>query len=199
MGQRAGDLSQHLALPTTGPGHMTWCRGRVVHDAARLDAGAIAAASVAGMRARHHPRRDPSFRAGARRASATVMRSMAVRSEVSVRLPNNPGALGAAFDVLADARVAVEAWCLGGDATLRVVCDNPLLAAELLGAAHPSTARDVMTATVATRDLGRLLRRVAALGVNLDYAYSGAAETADRILLVLGAPDAARTSIQLGL
>ena len=124
---------------------------------------------------------------------------MAVRSEVCARLANSPGALASVFEALLDARVAVDAWHLGSDASLRVMCDNPLLAADVLAQHQPVTARDVMTATVGARDLGRLLRRCARAGVNLDYVYAGQGDGRGSVLVVLGVADAARTSAQLGL
>ena len=115
---------------------------------------------------------------------------MAVRTEVAVRLPNSPGALASAFDRLADARIAIEAWHMGGDAAFRLVCDNPLLAVDVLGGPQSASLRDVMTTVVATRDLPRFLRRLASLGAN-----DGPAS----IYLVIGVADAARTAIQLGI
>ncbi len=124
---------------------------------------------------------------------------MAVRSEVCARLSNNPGALASVFEALADARIVVEAWHLGSDASLRVICDNPLLAADVLAPHPPVTARDVMTATIVARDLGRLLRRCARAGVNLDYVYAGQGDGRGSVFVVLGVDDAARCSNQLGL
>lgn len=124
---------------------------------------------------------------------------MAVRTEVAVRLPNSPGALASAFDRLADARIAIEAWHMGGDAAFRLVCDNPLLAIDVLGGPQAASLRDVMTTVVATRDLPRFLRRLASLGANVEYAYTGAVEGPASVYLVVGVADAARTAIQLGI
>jgi hypothetical protein len=124
---------------------------------------------------------------------------MAVRPEVSVRLPNSPGALAWALETLADTRIAVEAWSMGNDATFRVVCDNPLLAVDVLGAQHPAVMRDVLTTVVPTRDVAKFLRRCARQGANLDYAYPGATGDAAGTFLVLGVADPARAAVVLGV
>ena len=134
---------------------------------------------------------------------------MAVQSEVCARLANTPGALAAAFEALSAARVAIEAWHLGSDAHLRLLCDNPLLAADVLaevisrstpfGEHQPVAARDVMTTTIVTRDLGRLLRRCARSGINIDYVYCGEGDGRGSIFVVLGVADPARSSAQLGI
>ena len=140
------------------------------------------------------PARAPSSNVPS--ALSAKVRAMAVRSEVGVRLAEGAGAVSGALERLADVRVAVDAWQLSPDGTLRIVCDNPHLVVELLG----SNARvvDVLVAHVASRDLPRLLKRCAAHGVSITHAYTGPADSPDRVLIVLGVPDAARASVQLG-
>ena len=75
---------------------------------------------------------------------------------------------------------------MGGDAAFRLVCDNPLLAVDVLGGPQSASLRDVMTTVVATRDLPRFLRRLASLGANVEYAYTGANEGPASIYLVIG-------------
>lgn len=116
-----------------------------------------------------------------------------------MRLPNSPGALAWALETLADTRIAVEAWSLGSDATFRVVCDNPLLAADVLGVQHPAVMRDVLTTVVPTRDVARFLRRCARQGTNLDYAYPSATGDAAATFLVLGVAEPARAAVLLGI
>lgn len=131
---------------------------------------------------------------------------MAVRTEVCARLANTPGTLAAAFEALSQARITIEAWHLGSDACLRLMCDNPLLAADVLagvvtrsGDERNVTARDVLTTTIVSRDLGRLLRRCARSGINIEYVYSGQGDGHGSTLVVLGVTDPARTSSHLGI
>ena len=61
---------------------------------------------------------------------------MPVRKQLSVRLPNSPGALVAVCRVLAAERVNIAALALESNGQLRLVVDNHLRAVAALGREH---------------------------------------------------------------
>ena len=57
---------------------------------------------------------------------------MAVRTELSVRLPNNPGALADVCKLLSDEQVNILAFSLDAGGLLRLVVDNHIHAEGVL-------------------------------------------------------------------
>ncbi len=127
---------------------------------------------------------------------------MAIRTELSLRLPNSPGALGAVCRLLAKERVNIQAMVLEAGGQLRVVVDNTLHAASVLRANHYEVgerAAIILATSNAPGSLAAVLQLVADAGVNVDYAYGGAAEGASGAALVLGVEDAQRAASRAGL
>lgn len=127
---------------------------------------------------------------------------MAIRTELSLRLPNSPGALGRVSDTLGEARINLLALHLESSGRLRLVVDNPLLAAGALREAGQQVdERDVIYAVVANRPgaLGRVIRLVAEVGINIDYAYGASVEGGELAAIVIGVPDAQRAATAAGL
>ena len=85
---------------------------------------------------------------------------------------------------------------------LRVVVDNHVRAAGILRSQHYQvTERDVVAVTV-PHDAGGLsaaVRLLAEAGVNIEYAYGGAADGMARALVVIGVEDAARAAAAAGV
>jgi hypothetical protein len=127
---------------------------------------------------------------------------MAIRSEVFLRLPNSPGALAGVCRALSDERVNILALSLEAGGTLRLLVDNHLHAFETLRERHyPAEQRNVLYTTVSNEPgaLGRLLRLIADSGVNLEYAYATALDTASMVGVVIGVADAERASAAAGI
>ena len=127
---------------------------------------------------------------------------MAIRTEISLRLQNSPGALGRVCRLLADERVNIHALSLDAGGTLRLVVDNPLHAAGTLAdQQYAVDQRDVLFIQV-PNDPGALVSAaglLAAAGVNVEYLYAAALEDDVQAAVVAGVEDAQRASMQAGL
>jgi len=125
-----------------------------------------------------------------------------IRIELSLRLPNSPGALAGVCQLLADERVNIMAMGLDPTGQLRMVVDNHVHAAALLRERHHQVAeRDVILLSVPNSpgSLAPALRLVSDAGVNIDYAYGGASEGAAPAAIVLGVEDAVRGAAAAGV
>jgi hypothetical protein len=126
---------------------------------------------------------------------------MAIRTELTLRLPNSPGALATVSRLLAGEHVSVLALMLERGGTLRLLPDNhPRAAAVLRAHRHHVSERDVLAADVpdAAGAIAPILGLLSERGVNVEYAYGGAA-TRGSGLIVLGVDDAARAASASGL
>lgn len=127
---------------------------------------------------------------------------MAIRTELSLRIPNSPGALAGVCRLLSDERVNILALALEAAGQLRLVVDNHVHAAALLREHHHQvTERDVLLAGVphAPGSLEPILRLVAEGGVNIEYAYGGAAESGNGASIVLGVEHVQKASAAAGI
>ena len=125
-----------------------------------------------------------------------------IRTELSLRLPNTPGALAGVCQLLSDERVNILAMTLESAGQLRMVVDNHVHAAGVLGDHHHQvTERDVIVTSVpnAPGALAPTLRLVADASVNVEYAYSGVAEGGAMASVVLGVDDAQRAAAAAGV
>ncbi len=126
---------------------------------------------------------------------------MPTRTELSLRLPNSPGALAAVCRLLSDERVNINALSLDGGGQLRLIVDNHVLGAGVLRARHHQvTERDVLVLSVANAPggLAPVVKLVADAGVNVDYAYGGASEGGPGAVVVLGVDNAQRAAAAAG-
>jgi hypothetical protein len=127
---------------------------------------------------------------------------MAIRTELSLRLPNTPGSLAGVCRLLSDERVNILAMALDGTGQLRIVVDNHVHGGATLREHHHQVSeRDVIVTSVpnAAGALAPTLRLVADAGVNVEYVYGGAAEGSATATVVLGVEDAARAAAASGL
>jgi hypothetical protein len=118
-----------------------------------------------------------------------------IRTELSLRLPG-------VCQLLSDERVNIVAMTLETGGQLRVVVDNHVHAAGILREHHHQVAeRDVILTTVpnAPGALAPALRLVADANVNVEYAYSGVADSGAMASIVLGVDDAQRASAAAGI
>jgi len=127
---------------------------------------------------------------------------MAIRTELALRVPNSPGALADVCRVLSEARVNILLLSLDAAGHLRLLVDNPLHAAAALRDRRLEvTERDVITTSAphAAGGLAPILRLASAAGVNVEYAYGGAAEGGLTATIVLGVADALAAATASGL
>src|ERR671936_767205 len=117
---------------------------------------------------------------------------MAIRTELNLRLANSPGALGGVCRLLSDERVNILALALDAGGHLRLVVDNHVHAAAVLREHHHQVSeRDVILMTVPHTPgaLAPALKLVRDARVNIEYAYSGATDTATIAAVVVGVED----------
>jgi len=127
---------------------------------------------------------------------------MAIRTELTLRLPNSPGALAGVCRALADERVNIVALSVEPNGQLRLVVDNHVRASGVLRERHHQvTTREVLVAAVASGPgaLAPVLAMVAGAGVNVEYAYGTAPDTASTASIVIGVEDAARAAAAAGI
>ena len=127
---------------------------------------------------------------------------MAIRTELNVRLPNSPGALGGVCRLLDAERVNILAMALDGAGQLRIVVDNHVHGAAVLREHHHQvTEREVVVCSLPNTAgaLAGPLRLVTEAGVNVEYAYGGSAEGNATASVVLGVDDAMRASAAAGI
>jgi len=127
---------------------------------------------------------------------------MAIRTELSLRLPNSPGALAGVCRLLSDERVNVIAMTLESGGQLRMVVDNHVHGASVLREHHHQvTERDVMMTAVpnAPGSLAPALRLISDAGINIDYAYGGAGETGDTASIVIAVEHVMKAAAATGI
>ncbi len=128
--------------------------------------------------------------------------AMAIRTELTVRVQNMPGALGRLCALLAQERINILALSLEPTGTLHLLVDNPVHAAGILRDHHYNLAEREVLYTLAPNDPGSLARIASLLaseGVNLEYVYTTVVEDQAMAAIVAGVPDAARASAAAGL
>jgi hypothetical protein len=128
---------------------------------------------------------------------------MAIRTELSLRLPNSPGALAQVCAALGDERVRVLALHLESSGVLRLIVDNPVRAAGVLRERrHDVSEKEVAVIVIsnAPGSLAAVLSLVRDAGVNIEYAYAAtSSETASTAFAVLGVDDAIRAGSAAGI
>jgi hypothetical protein len=125
-----------------------------------------------------------------------------IRTELSLRLPNSPGALAGVARLLSDERVNVLAMALETGGQLRLVVDNHVHGAAVLREHHHQvTERDVIVTSIpnAPGALAPALKLVSDANVNVQYAYGGGADSGPTALVVIGVDDAIRASAAAGV
>ena len=115
-----------------------------------------------------------------------------IRTELTLRLPNNAGALAGVCRVLADEHVNVLAMSLDHGGQLRLVVDNHVHGAAVLRERRYNVAeREVLVVDRATSLTA--LQSIADAEINLNYAYGAFSA------IVLGVDDAMRASAAAGI
>ena len=127
---------------------------------------------------------------------------MAIRTELNLRLPNSPGALGGVCRLLSDERVNILAMGLSAGGELRLVVDNHVHGGAVLREHHHQvTERDVLVTSVPNSpgSLAPALKLLSDASVNVQYAYGGGSEGSASAAIVLGVDDAQRAAAASGI
>jgi hypothetical protein len=127
---------------------------------------------------------------------------MAIRKELSLRLPNNPGALSGVAALLSTERVNVIAMALESGGQLRLVVDNHVHAAATLREHHHQVVeRDVIVTSIPNTPgaLAPALQLITDARINIDYAYGGAGETGGTASIVIGVEHVLQASAAAGI
>ena len=125
-----------------------------------------------------------------------------IRTELSLRLPNSPGALAGVCRLLSDERVNILAMMLESGGQLRMVVDNHVHGGATLREHHHQVAeRDVIVTTIpnAPGALAPALKLVSDASVNVEYAYGGGSEGSATATIVLGVENAERAAAAAGI
>ena len=126
---------------------------------------------------------------------------MGIRTELSLRLPNSPGAAGSVCRLLADQRVNIVAMSLDAVGRLHLVVDNHLRALSTLREHHrPPTERDVLLVSVpdGPGGLASVLAMLGDAGINVDYSYVAHAPSGAAVVIAVDG-DAQRAAAAAGL
>jgi len=126
---------------------------------------------------------------------------MAIRTELSLRLPNSPGALAGICRLMSDERVNIVALMLESGGQVRMVVDNHVHAAAVLREHHHQvTEKDVVVVTVPNTpgSLAPALKLLADASVNIEYAYAGVAESNQMASIVVGTEHVMQASAAAG-
>ena len=124
-----------------------------------------------------------------------------IRPELTLRLPNSPGALAGICRLLSDEHVNIVALALETNGRLHLVVDNPVRATGALTSHHHQVVQqDVLVIATGHQPgaVAPLLALVSDAGVNVNYAYGAGAEGTAAAAIVLGVDDALRASAAVG-
>jgi len=127
---------------------------------------------------------------------------MPVATELRIRLPNSPGALGQMCRLLSKERVNLLALSLEASGQVRMVVDNIIRAqAALREHRYAVMTGEVLVVSLSHRPggLSPVLDLVAGAGINVEYVYAAASEGGARAIAVLGVDDATRAAALAGV
>ena len=127
---------------------------------------------------------------------------MAIRTELTLRLDNTPGALARLCQALTDEKVNIIALNLEASGILHLVPDNPVHAVGLLrGRDYAVEERDVLYVHLPNGPgaIGSVTRLLGAAGINIDYAFASALTEHAMTALVVAVDDAQRAAAAAGM
>jgi hypothetical protein len=127
---------------------------------------------------------------------------MAIRTELSLRLANSPGALAGLCRLLSDERVNIVAMALESTGLLRMVVDNHVHGAAVLREHHHQVTEREVIVTAIPNTPGALAPALRLLGdarINVDYAYGGAGEVGGTASVVIGVEHVMKAAAAAGM
>jgi len=137
-------------------------------------------------------------------ARAVLEETMQVVKQLSIFLKNRPGTLADVCQHLQDEGVNIIGFCVSDTvdhAVVRMVVDEPMRAIHLLGNAGVLVVENEVLVIDLKNEPGQLAllgRKLADVGVNIDYAYGGLARDATAGVLYVRASDARKAYDVLG-
>ena len=127
---------------------------------------------------------------------------MAIRSELTVRLQNSPGALRRICQILGEERVNIIAVSVETAGRLRILADNPLRAVNALKTHNYAVqSHDVLFLELSHSpgSLGEITQLLAKADVNIDYIYAAGSGNRKNAVVVIGVEDAVRAATLVGI
>lgn len=122
---------------------------------------------------------------------------MAIAKQLTVRIENRPGTLATLCSELARLAVnihAIQACEAKSAEGVRLIVSHSDVARRVCTSlGHKYTEEDVLTVKVGDRpgSLGKLTRKLAEKGINIEYVYGSIAKGSTQALIVLGVSDVA--------
>ena len=127
---------------------------------------------------------------------------MAIRSELTVRLQNSPGALRRICQILGEERVNIIALSVETAGSLRILTDNPLRAVNALETHNYAVqSHDVLFLELSHSpgSLGEITQLLAKADVNIDYIYATGSQNQKNAVAVIGVEDVMRAATLVGI
>ena len=127
---------------------------------------------------------------------------MAIRSELTVRLQNSPGALRRICQILGEERVNIIAVSVETAGRLRILADNPLRAVNALKTHNYAVqSHDVLFLELSHSpgSLGEITQLLAKADVNIDYIYAAGSVNRKNAVVVIGVEDVVRAATLVGI
>ena len=127
---------------------------------------------------------------------------MAIRSELTVRLQNSPGALRRICQILGEERVNIIALSVETAGSLRILADNPLRAVNALETHNYAVqSHDVLFLELSHSpgSLGEITQLLAKADVNIDYIYAAGSQNQKNAVAVIGVEDVMRAATLVGI
>ena len=124
-----------------------------------------------------------------------------IRTELSLRLPNSPGALAGICRLLSDEHVNILARAVESSGRLHMVVDNPVRASSALAAQHHQVSQQdvlIVTASHQPGGVAPVLALISDAGINVNYVYGAGTDGAPSAAIVIGVDDALRASTSVG-
>jgi hypothetical protein len=125
-----------------------------------------------------------------------------IRTELTLRLQNSPGALARVCDLLASDRVNISALMLEPSGVTRFIVDNPVHAAGMLRQRNYEVVEHEVLFVQTSNQPGAfdtIARMLASAGVNLEYVYATVPDNQPNAAIIIGVPDAMRAAAAAGL
>jgi len=107
--------------------------------------------------------------------------------QLTAWVEDRPGMLGKVASALAAKKVNIVAFMapvIGGRGALRMIVDRPAVARKVFAEqGWESTEEEVVEVTLADKPgtLGTVAGKLGAVGVNIEYAYTGSARSASKV------------------
>jgi hypothetical protein len=125
-----------------------------------------------------------------------------IRTELTLRLQNSPGALARVCDLLASDRVNISALMVEPSGVTRLIIDNPVHTAGMLRQRNYEVVEHEVLFVQTSNQPGSfdtIARMLASAGINLEYVYATVPDNQPNAAVIIGVPDAMRAAAAAGL